>query len=36
MESASTFVCSFQGKFTVPTFSKLQLVKKQNYEDIIS
>lgn len=35
MEMASTFVCSYEKKLSVPTFSKLQLAKKQNYEAII-
>ncbi|CDW79456.1 UNKNOWN [Stylonychia lemnae] len=35
MESASTFVISHDQKYTVPTFSKLQLAKRQNYEKII-
>eukprot|EP00347_Sterkiella_histriomuscorum_P008024 403346662 len=35
MESASTFIVSFDQKYSVPTFSKLQLAKRQNYEKII-
>ena len=35
MESASTFVVSCNQKYTVPTFSKLQLAKRQNYEKSI-
>ncbi len=35
MESASTFVTSTNKKYYIPTFSKLQLAKRQNYEKIM-